>query len=401
MKIIHTGDWHIGKIVNEFSMIEDQRFILEQLVKVIEEERPQALVIAGDLYDRSIPPVEAVELLDEVFSKILLEVKVPVLAIAGNHDSAERLSFASRILTNNGLHIAGVIDKETKKVSLKDDFGLVNFYLVPYGDPREIRHTYQDEEISTHDDAMKKIVGNIRKSIKEDERNVLVAHGYVSFMKNDEAAAEQNDEYTRAGLQTSESERPLSIGGTDLISSEHFSCFNYTALGHLHGPQRVGSGNIRYSGSLLKYSFSEKDHKKGITIVELDEKGNAAVRHRELSPRRDMRIIRGPLNHLTSPEVYSRENVEDYIYAVLTDEEELIDPISKLRAVYPNIMGLHREDKNEKEESRTSASNGYKSKSKLQLFQEFYQSILGKELINEKLDLVKGIIESVERGEVS
>jgi exonuclease SbcD len=248
---------------------------------------------------------------------------------------------------------------------------------------------------------MKKIVDNIRKSIKEDERNILVAHGYVSFMRNDEVAAEQNDEYTRAGLQTCESERPLSIGGTDLISSEHFSCFNYTALGHLHGPQRVGSDNIRYSGSLLKYSFSEKDHKKGVTIVELDEKGNAFVRHRELSPKREMRVIKGSLNHLISPEVYLTENVEDYIYAILTDDEELIDPISKLRAVYPNIMGLQREDRNEKEESRTSASSGYKSKSKLQLFQEFYKSILGKELINEKLDLVKGIIESVERGEVS
>jgi exonuclease SbcD len=397
MKIIHTGDWHIGKIVNEFSMIEDQRFILEQLIKVIEEEKPEALVIAGDLYDRSIPPVEAVELLDEMFSKILLELKTPILAIAGNHDSAERLSFGSKIFTNNGLHIAGVFDKEIKKVVLEKENESVCFYLVPYGDPREIKNIFQDQEISSHDDAMKKVIEKIKAVKKQGEKSVLVAHGYVTFMREVAADGEAEDEGTRAGLQVSDSERPLSIGGTDLISGEHFESFTYTALGHLHGPQKVGSDRIRYSGSLLKYSFSEKDHKKGISIVEIDNKGEVAVTNKLLIPKRDMRVIRGPLAELISSEVYSQNNTEDYIYAVLTDEEELIDPISKLRAVYPNIMGLHREDKVEKEESRTSASSGYKSKSKLQLFEEFYKSIIGKELTEEKINLVKEIIETVDK----
>jgi DNA repair protein SbcD/Mre11 len=395
MKIIHTGDWHIGKIVNEFSMIEDQKFILEQLIKLIEEEKPHALIIAGDLYDRSIPPVEAVELLDQVFSKILLEFKVPILAIAGNHDSAERLSFGSRIFTNHGLHIAGIFDSEIKKVALEDEHGEVCFYLVPYGDPREVKHILKDDEISSHDDAMKKIVDRIKASKKEGEKSVLVAHGYVTFMK--EIAADTESEGTRAGLEVSDSERPLSIGGTDLISGHHFGGFIYTALGHLHGPQRVGNDRIRYSGSLLKYSFSETKHKKGATIVEIDEKGEVSINHRELIPRRDMRLIRGPIAQLISPEVYSKENVEDYIYAILTDEDELIDPISKLRAVYPNIMGLHREDNSTRENSRTSASTGYKDKSKLQLFNEFYKSIMGRELTEEKLNIVKEVIESVER----
>lgn len=419
MKIIHTGDWHIGKIVNEFSMIEDQEFILEQLIKVMEEEKPDALVIAGDLYDRSIPPVEAVELLDKVFSKILLELKIPILAIAGNHDSAERLSFGSKILTQNGLHIAGVFDKEIKKVVLEEGKKPVNFYLVPYGDPREVRHILEDDEISNHDCAMKKIIENIKENMKDNERNVMVAHGYVTFMKekdigeNEEdlsetdlqiALGDENDSeegdanHKRAGLQTSDSERLLSIGGTDLVSGEHFSCFNYTALGHLHGPQKVGSDRMRYSGSLLKYSFSETNHKKGVTIVEIDEAGEVSIQLKELIPKRDMRIIKGPLKELIDPAVYGGTNVEDYIYAILTDEGELMDPISKLRAVYTNIMGLHREDNSEKEESRTSAASGYQNKSKLQLFEEFYQSIAGKELTEEKFDLVKEIIEEVERG---
>ncbi|MCM0649746.1 exonuclease SbcCD subunit D [Clostridium swellfunianum] len=395
MKIIHTGDWHIGKIVNEFSMIEDQRYILEQLLNIIKEERPNALVIAGDLYDRSIPPVEAIELLDEIFSKILLEYNTPILAIAGNHDSAERLSFGSRIFTSNGLHIAGVFDKDTKKVVLEDEYGQVCFYLVPYEDPKSVRHIYEDDEIVCHDDAMKKIVEKINASRSDAERSILVAHGYVTFMK--EAEVEIDQEGTRAGLDISDSERPLSIGGTDLISGKHFEGFSYTALGHLHGPQKVGSDRIRYSGSLLKYSFSETKHRKGVTIVEIDKAGEMSVNHRELTPRRDMRLIKGPLAELISKEVYSKENVEDYIYAILTDEEELIDPISKLRAVYPNIMGLHREDKAVRENVKTSASIGYKDKSKLELFEEFYNSISGKDLTEEKLGLLKNVIEDVEK----
>ena len=398
MKIIHTGDWHIGKIVNEFSMIDDQEFVLKQLVKIIEKEKPDALLIAGDLYDRSIPPIDAVELLDRTFTKILLELKTPILAIAGNHDSAERLSFGSRILTKNGLYIAGVFHKEIKKITLQDKYGPVNFYLVPYADPREIKHILENDGITTHDEAMKSIIERIKEHMNKSERNIMVAHGYVSFIKDYKAAAEEEEEgkKIRAGLQISDSERPLSIGGTDLISGEYFNCFNYTALGHLHGPQKVGSDRIRYSGSLLKYSFSETNQKKGATIVNIDEFGEVSIEFKEFIPKRDMRIIKGPMDQLINPEVYKQANIEDYVYAILTDEGELVDPISKLRAVYPNIMGLNRETFEERGESRTSASLGYENKSKLQLFEEFYGSIAGKELTEEKINIVKKVIEEVD-----
>lgn len=384
MKIIHTGDWHIGKIVNEFSMLEEQKHILKQLICIVEEEKPDALIIAGDIYDRSIPPVEAVELVDEVFNKLLLELRIPVLIIAGNHDSAERLSFASRILTNHGLHISGSFDGNMRCVTLKDEFGPVNFYMLPYTDPRIIRNLFEDNKISTHDDAMKKIIDNIGQALNRDERNVMITHGYITHM------GEQAE-------CVSESERPLSIGGTDFVSSHYFSMFNYTALGHLHAPQKAGADNIRYSGSLLKYSFSEVNQKKGINIVELDAAGKAETRFTPLIPQRDMRSIKGPVNELLNPEVYKNTNTQDYIYAVLTDKGELIDPISKLRTVYPNIMGLSRENGSQREENKTSATDGYKSKTKLELFKEFYYDIQGETLGEEAAGIVSRIIGEVDR----
>ena len=388
MKIIHTGDWHIGKIVNEFSMIEDQKIVLEQLINIIEEEKPNALIIAGDLYDRSIPPVEAVELLDRVFSKILLELKVPILAVAGNHDSPERLGFGSRILTENGLHIAGNFDKEKKKVKkvvLKSSNKNYNFYLLPYCDPKEIRHIFQDDKISTNDDAMKVLVETIKSNLNKNEKNILITHTYANFIRDNES------------LEFSESERPLSIGGTDVVNAEYFSEFTYTALGHLHKPQKVRDNKIRYSGSLFKYSFSEVNHKKGVTIVDINENGEIKIDFREFEPKRDMRIIKGPLEKLISPEIYKDTNVDDYVYALLTDKGELIDPIAKLRAVYPNIMGLSREEVVKREDSKTSAGQGYKNKTKLQLFKEFYNSMTGKELEKESLQIVSSIIEKIEK----
>lgn len=384
MKIIHTGDWHIGKIVNEFSMLDEQKYILEQLISIIDNEKPDAIIIAGDIFDRSIPPVEAVELVDQVFSRLLLEMKIPVLAIAGNHDSAERLSFASRILTNHGLHIAGIFDGGVPCITLQDSSGPVNFYMLPYTDPRNVRHLYDDMQISTHDDAMKRIIDRLGQAYNFSERNIMITHGYITHMG-------------RQAEILSESERPLSIGGTDFVSSDYFSMFNYTALGHLHAPQRAGSENIRYSGSLLKYSFSEVNQKKGITIVELDREGTAAVRHIELIPKRDMRIIKGPIDELINPGVYQNANAEDYIYAVLTDRGELIDPMSKLRSVYPNIMGLSKESGIQREDTRTSASEGYKSKSRLELFKEFYSAIQGEPLSEKAAAVMERIIGEVDR----
>lgn len=384
MKFIHTADWHIGKIINEFSMLEEQKIVLKQLLGIMEQQKPDALIIAGDVYDRSIPPVEAVELVDDIFCTILLDMKIPVLVIAGNHDGAERLSFASKILTDRGLHIVGKVTPAVQKVTLADQFGPVNFYMLPYADPRYIRNMLEDSAISTHDDAMRAITGPIRQQLDTSCRNIMITHGYITYMGQDNAS-------------TCESERPLSIGGTDFVSTSHFDGFNYTALGHLHGNQKTGNDCIRYSGSLMKYSFSEVNHKKGVNIVELDKAGQAAAAFSELVPSRDMRIIKGPIKELLSPGIYKSANPEDYIYAVLTDREELVDPISKLRTVYPNIMGLTRENGNSAQDSRTAASAGYKTKSRLELFNEFFYSIKGEPLGEDSGKVVARIIEDVER----
>lgn len=395
MKIIHTGDWHIGKIVNEFSMIDDQKYILNSLVELIKKEKPDALVIAGDVYDRSIPPIEAVELLNDIFNKILIEEKVNIIAISGNHDSGERLAFGSEILEKQGLYMSGTILNGVKKVTLGKE-EQINFYLIPYVDPAVIRRKYEDKEIKNHNDAMRVIVKEIEKDLDSDSINVIVTHGYVTLKREEALEKEEEDKYKLADIEVSDSERPLSIGGTDLIDGKIFESFNYVALGHLHGRQKVGCEKIRYSGSLLKYSFSEINHKKGVTIVEF-EGNDINVRQEELIPKRDMRIIKGPIDELIKVGKENSENNEDYIEAILTDEGELVDPIGKLRGIYPNIMLLKREEKKRVGESLTSAAMGYKSKSELELFKEFYERLGSNDFTEEKEEIVKKVIGEVLR----
>lgn len=405
MKIIHTSDWHIGKVVNEISMLEDQIHILDEIIDILNEEKPHVLVIAGDLYDRSVPPASAVEVLDGFLNKIVLELKIPIISIAGNHDSPERLAFASGMLKKQKFHMQGVLKDEIEKVTLRDEYGEVDFYLVPYADPAIVRHVYKDENIKSHDDAMKKIIEIIEEKMDKNKRNVLVTHGYVTFMGESsdenmalrEAAIDEEGRKVRAGLEVSESERPLSIGGTDLISGKHFSSFNYVALGHLHGAQKVGSDRIRYAGSLLKYSFSEESQKKSVTIVDLNKDGEVNVVLKSLNPVRDMRTIKGDLDYLTSPEFYEKLNKEDYIYALITDDGEVLDPMLKLRAVYPNVMGLRRESSRSLEEENLVRGN-HKTKTKLELFEEFYENITLKTFDEERKEVISEVLEEVQRG---
>lgn len=405
MKIIHTSDWHIGKVVNEISMLEDQIHILDEIIDILNEEKPHVLVIAGDLYDRSVPPASAVEVLDGFLNKIVLELKIPIISIAGNHDSPERLAFASGMLKKQKFHMQGVLKDEIEKVTLSDEYGEVDFYLVPYADPAIVRHVYKDENIKSHDDAMKKIIEIIEEKMDKNKRNVLVTHGYVTFMGESsdenmalrEAAIDEEGRKVRAGLEVSESERPLSIGGTDLISGKHFSSFNYVALGHLHGAQKVGSDRIRYAGSLLKYSFSEERQKKSVTIVDLNKDGEVNVALKSLNPIRDMRTIKGDLDYLTSPEFYEKLNKEDYIYALITDDGEVLDPMLKLRAVYPNVMGLRRESSRSLEEENLVRGN-HKTKTKLELFEEFYENITLKTFDEERKEVISEVLEEVQRG---
>ena len=399
MKIIHTSDWHIGKMVNEYSMIEDQKYILNKLMDLIDEEKPDALIIAGDMYDRSIPPVEGVELLNEVLSKFITEKGIKVLAISGNHDSGERVSFGEEILEKQGLYISGRDLELYKKVVIKDGDSNVNFYLVPYKDPSVVKKILDNKEIRNHNDAMKSIINLIKEKMNKKERNILIAHGYVT-MYRDEAKENETNKYEAAHLQTSESERPLSIGGTDLIDCNIFNDFDYVALGHLHGRQKIGREEVRYSGSLLKYSFSEINQKKGVTIFEIDENKNVKINLKEIKPLRDLRIIKGKIDDLIEEGRNLKEGKDDYIQAVLLDEGELLNPIEKLRAVYKNVMLITRENKRNYDENNTSAKKGYKSKTEKELFKEFYEALGNGEFTEAKDEVINKIINEVLKKEV-
>lgn len=425
MKIFHMGDWHIGKLVNGFYMTEDQEFIINQLYEEIENQNPDVIIIAGDLYDRSVPPVQAVELLNRVFKKIVFDLKTPVIAIAGNHDSNERLGFGSDLLKSSGLYIKGTLSKEVEKITLKDEFGEVDFYPIPYLDPPVVRDLFEDDTIKTHDDAMKKIVDNIREHMDKNKRNIAVAHGYITHKHSIEEKPEcelnhkdifksvsnqEKCEYNSYNskkesnkiiveeLEKSDSEKPISIGGTELIDANYFNDFDYTALGHLHGPQKVGSDKIRYSGSLMKYSFSEVKQKKGITIVNLDKNGNIQVEFHGFKHRRDFRIITGELQDIVSGNMGYTGKEEDYIKVELKDKGELVDPMAKLRSVYPNVMELTRVDRMKNNiQGRTIATN-VKERSKISLFESFYEDITGEICEEEYKDVMKDIIEKCEKG---
>lgn len=390
MKFIHTADWHIGKTVNEFSMLEDQKYILEKFIDYIKKEKPEALVIAGDLYDRSVPPANAVAFLNEFFSRVIIDLKTPIIAISGNHDSGERLSFASQILEKQGLYIVGELKKEIKPVTIKD----TDFYLIPYCDPAVVRAIYGDDTLRTHEEAMQKIIDGINNSRDKSRKAVIVAHGYITNISFDKEM-KREDILKEIDLEISESERPLSMGGTDIISGKIFDGFDYVALGHLHGQQNVGSERIRYSGSPLKYSLSEENHNKSFTVVELlDEDIN--IEKIPLTPWRDMRNIKGELKTLISKEYYSLKNTDDYVYALLEDEGELHDPIATLRAIYPNIMGLKRENKKSLEYQVMELNKAQREKSKLELFSDFYENVTQMVLTDARKKIVSDIIESVE-----
>ncbi|HJG96909.1 MAG TPA: exonuclease SbcCD subunit D [Romboutsia timonensis] len=385
MKIIHTSDWHIGKIVNEYSMIDDQKYILNKLIELIDEENIDVLMIAGDVYDRSIPPVEAVELLNETLSKLIIDRNVSVMIISGNHDSGERLSFGSKILEKQGLYIAGSDDKLYKKVVLRDNNQNVNFYLVPYKDPALTKKLLNNKEIRSHNDAMIAVIDKIKEELNENEINILIGHGYVT-MKREEAIEGNDHKYEVAELETSESERPLSIGGTDLIDGNIFKDFDYVALGHLHGRQRIGRETMRYSGSLLKYSFSEVKQKKSVAVLDLIDK-DINIELKELKPLRDLRIIKGNIEDLICEGRDIEEGKEDYIQAILTDDGELMNPMEKLKSVYPNTMLISRERKKNVSKENTLSKGEFRKKSKIDLFKNFYE-IYGSGDYNDKKEAV-------------
>ncbi|KOY81935.1 exonuclease SbcCD subunit D [Lysinibacillus macroides] len=358
MKIFHTADWHLGKLVQGVYMTEDQQYILQQFIQAIDEEQPDVIIIAGDLYDRSMPPIEAVNLLNDVLAEIILEKGIPVLAVAGNHDSAGRLNFGSRLMRNSGLYIKGQFTKEHTPILINDDYGEVHFHLVPYAEPAAIRSILGDETIRSHQEAMQKIIEHITKEMDTSKRHVFIGHAFVTKYGAEEA-------------NTSDSERPLSIGGSDCIDAALFKPFHYTALGHLHKAHFVLNETIRYAGSPLKYSLSEHLHEKGFLVIDLDEQGNCSVMKRKLVPRRDLRVVEGQLEDLLK-----LPPSDDYIFVRLTDTAPVSSPMERIRTVFPYAMHIERKIIRQEIPHAIQAIES-EERQDIDLFRSFFTDIIG------------------------
>ncbi|EKO3495213.1 exonuclease SbcCD subunit D [Vibrio fluvialis] len=323
MKFLHTSDWHLGRQFHNVSLLEDQRYVLKQLIDYLNNNAVDAVIVAGDVYDRSVPPTVAIELLDEVVSSICTDLNIPMIMIPGNHDGAKRLGFAAKQMKDAGLHIISDFEQMMTPVVLESDqAGDVAFYGMPYNDPEQVRHHYQNS-VTTHDEAHQFLCECIKAQRDTSQRHVLISHCFVD------------------GAMESDSERPLSIGGSDRVNHEHFADFDYVALGHLHQPQKKGEEHIRYSGSLMKYSFSEQHQKKGMTLVELNDAGFVAAEHIPLSAPHDMRIIEGELDQLLE-QGKTDPRAHDYLLVRLHDKHAILDPMEKLRKVYPNVLHLEK-----------------------------------------------------------
>ncbi len=351
MRLMHLSDLHIGKRVNEFSMAEDQKYILAQILSIIDRETVDGVVLAGDIYDKPIPSAEAVQIFDDFLTK-LADRDIPVFVICGNHDSAERLAFGAQLMSSRNVYMPPVYEGEITSVSLSDDYGTVRLWLMPFLKPSTVRHALDQEDIITYEDAVR--VALARVELNPKERNVLVAHQFVT------------------GASRCESEE-ISVGGVDNVDASLFDAFDYVALGHIHSPQHVGREAVRYCGTPLKYSFSEAGQKKTATLVELAGKGNITLKEIGLTPIRDMRRIRGTYMEVTAQSFYEGSNTEDYIQVTLTDEEDVPDGLQKLRIIYPNLMRLEYDNQRTREIRQVEGSNTVEQKSELELFEEFYE----------------------------
>ncbi|QIL86923.1 exonuclease SbcCD subunit D (plasmid) [Vibrio sp. HDW18] len=323
MKFLHTSDWHLGRQFHQVSLLDDQRAVLGQLLAYLRANPVDAVVVAGDIYDRSVPPTAAIDLLDEVVSVICGELNTPLLLIPGNHDGAKRLGFAAKQMKNSGLHIFADFEQMMQPITLHSaQAGAVTFWGMPYHDPELVRHHYQNQ-LTTHDAAHQFLCEKILAQANATQRNVLISHCFVD------------------GAMESESERPLSIGGSDRVDHRHFLAFDYVALGHLHQPQTKGAEHIRYSGSLMKYSFGEQHQSKGATLVELDQHGFVRASLVPLQAPHQMRIIEGELATILAQGATDPQ-ADDYLLVRLLDQHAILDPMDKLRQVYPNVLHLEK-----------------------------------------------------------
>lgn len=373
MRFLHLADLHIGKRVNEFSMIEDQKYILTEILRIIDENKIEAVMIAGDVYDKAVPAAEAVSLLD-YFLNGLAQRKLKVFVISGNHDSAERIGFGSALMEKSGVYMAKPYSGKMECVSVEDAYGMVHVYMLPFIKPAIVKQYFPEQIIESYDDALRLVMENTEIDIHQ--RNIIVAHQLVM------------------GGTRCDSE-DVSIGGIDQVSADNFSKFDYTALGHLHSPQSINSECIRYAGTPLKYSFSEINHEKCAIIVDIKEKGNIDISSIPLNPMRDMKEIQGTYMEITDKAFYKDFRTEDYYRIVLKDEEDIPDAIGKLRVIYPNIMRLEYDNRRTRKNNQIGISDNIEKKSPMELFEEFYELQNNQPMSKEQDDFVKGLIESI------
>lgn len=373
MKFVHISDLHLGKRIYDFSMLDDQKHILGEILKVIDSEAPDAVLIAGDVYDKNIPSIEAVELLDDFLFE-LSGRDLQVFLISGNHDSPERLAFASRLISPTGIHLSPVYSGAVEPVVLTDGSGPVDIYLLPFVKPAHVRRFFPDAKIESYNDALRTAVEALH--IDRSRRNVLVTHQFIT------------------GAARSDSEE-ISVGGTDNVDASVFDGFDYVALGHIHGPQNIGSERIRYCGTPLKYSFSEVSHEKSVTVVDMGKDGDLTVRTVPLRPLHDMREIEGTYEELTYRPAYEGTNTDDYLHITLTDEEDVPDAIGKLRLIYPNLMCLDYNNSRTRAAGMLSDIADVERRSPLDLFGEFYEQQNGRPMSDEQEAFAREIMEKI------
>lgn len=374
MKFIHLSDLHLGKRVNEISMLDDQKYILSQILRIIDTVQPDALLISGDVYDKSIPSAEAVTLFDDFLYR-LAKRSLPVLIISGNHDSPERLAFGGRLMQSSGIHISKVYDGDLQPITLTDAIGEVHFWLLPFLKPIHVRQFFPEETIESYTDACAVAIKHM--PLRKDARNVLLAHQFVT------------------GTATCESET-VSVGGTDNVDASVFADFDYVALGHIHSPQNVGSNRIRYCGTPLKYSFSEAAHHKSVTVVELGEKGELRLELVPLIPKHDLREIRGSFAELTDKAYYGGTDTEDYLHIILTDEEDIPEASGKLRMIYPNYMQFSYDNTRTRTNQVVDCAEDVKRKSPLELFGALYQTQNNQPMSDTQRAYVQKLMEEIE-----
>jgi len=383
MRILHTADWHLGRLLHQVSLLDDQRYALDQILILLKSQRVDVLVIAGDVYDRAVPPADAVELLDGFIDQVSAQLGIPVVMIAGNHDSVSRLGFAARQLAKAGIYIFQP-SAEPEPIVLNDAHGEVAFYGFPYLEPVQIRELSADPTVRTHEQAAALLTNRALEHNREsnsdgNRRCVAIAHCFVS------------------GGEACDSERPLSVGGTDQVSADHFKGFSYTALGHLHQPQQQGAAHVRYSGSLAKYSFSEAKHKKSVTLIDMDANGDCDIQLLPLEPRRDLRIIEGELETLLA-DAPTDDSAADYLLVRLLDEHALLDVMSRLRSVYPNVLQIERPGLLNRGVDRVEHSESLK-REELPLFADFFEQMRGEVLNDEQRQILTETLEQLRQGD--